>query len=517
VTRRLPALVALVLSCALATALAAPGAVAKAKPSSTTTAAPTTTWAPLPAFDTTLAWADCGDGFQCATLTVPVDWSAPGETLGLALVRHPAESPGDRLGTLVVNYGGPGESGIAGLRRSWSRLPPTIRARFDVLSFDPRGSGASRPVDCVDDAVLDQSAAIPAVPKTTADLDVLHQYNATFAAGCRARTGAYAGQVGTRNAARDLEAIRVALGEPTLDYVGYSYGAVLGATYAQMFPTTVGRMVLDGPPDYWISARDYAYRQAKGFKDALDAFLDWCTQTSCSLAASGAPRDVFQQLLARVDQAPLPATYTVDGVTRQGQLNSGALESAVIAMLYDRARGWPYLSDALAEAVQTNAAPTLLSIADQYVGRAPDGHWDPLVEANAVITCVDRPTRKAPTTAAELADVATFQAQLPPWGGAWATTPCVGMPKPAKGDRLGDVRVRGSAPILVIGTTGDPATPYPGAEVMVSRIAGSTLLTFDSTEHTAFGRGISTCVDDAVSTYLVAGTLPAPGARCAPD
>jgi pimeloyl-ACP methyl ester carboxylesterase len=284
-----------------------------------------------------------------------------------------------------------------------------------------------------------------------------------------------------------------------------------------MFPASVGRIVLDGPPDYWISARDYAYRQGKGFMDALSGFLDWCQQTGCSLAASGNPRDQLNQLIARVDQQPIPASYVSDGVTRDGELTSSLLENGVFSLLYDRSRGWPLLADALSEAVNTGSAPSLLAYSDQYQGRATDGHWDPLVEANSVITCVDRPSKSTPTSAAELADVATFQSQLPPWGGSFATASCVGMPKPAKGDKLGDVRVRGTAPILIIGTTGDPATPYVGAQALTARIQSSDLLTFDSTEHTAFGRGISTCIDDAVSTYLVDGTLPAPGAHCAPN
>jgi pimeloyl-ACP methyl ester carboxylesterase len=520
VKRLISILVALVLS----VALAGPAAARAKKPSPSTTTT-TTTWPPLPALNTALAWVDCGDGFQCATLTVPVDWSKPqagsvperqASTLPLALIRRPAAEPDQRIGSLVVNYGGPGESGVDYLRKTWSRLPETVRDRYDVVSFDPRGTGASRPIDCVDDGYLDLSVGLAAVPTTQQQLDLLHTYNAQFAAGCKQRMGTYAGQVGTRNVARDLEAIRIALGEPHLDYLGYSYGTVVGATYAQMFPATVGRFVLDGPPDYWISTRDYAYRQAKGFMDALGAFLDWCQQTGCSLASSGAPRDVLNQLIARVDQQPLPATYTTNGVTRDGNLTSGLLENAVLSMLYDRSRGWPILADALSEAVATGQAPTLLSLSDQYLGRSPDGHWDPLVEANSVIVCDDRPTRTAPTSAAELADIATFQSQLPPWGGSWATATCVGMPKPAKGDRLGDVQVHGTGPILLIGTTGDPATPYEGAQAMNARIAGSDLLTFDSTEHTAFGRGISTCIDDAVVAYYVDGTLPPPGTHCAP-
>jgi len=251
--------------------------------------------------------------------------------------------------------------------------------------------------------------------------------------------------------------------------------------------------------------------------DALNAFLGWCQEAGCSLASAGAPRDVVAQLIARVDQQALPAAYTVDGATRDGTLTPSLLESAVIAMLYDRSRGWPILADALVQAVQQGRGDALLQIADGYLGRRADGTWNPLVEANAVISCVDRPSKKPPSAAAELADVATFQSQLPPWGGAWATATCVGMPKPAKGDTLGAVTVKAAPPILVIGTTGDPATPYAGAQAMVGRIAGSQLLTFDSTEHTAFGRAISRCIDDAVDAYLSAGTLPAVGTHCAPD
>jgi pimeloyl-ACP methyl ester carboxylesterase len=495
---------------------------------STTTATTTTTWPPLPAFDAALSWADCGGGFQCGTLTVPTDWTgsgpergagrSPTDTVPLALLRHPAESPADRIGSLVVNYGGPGESGVDYLRATWSRLPAVVRARFDVVSFDPRGTGASRPVDCVDDAFLDFGNALPPVPTTAAKLDVVHRYNEQFAAGCVQRMGAYATEVGTRNVARDLEAIRIALGEPKLDYLGYSYGTIVGITYAQMFPTTIRTMVLDGPPDYWLRARDYGYQQARGFMNALNGFLDWCDQARCSLASAGSPRDLLQQLIGRVNEAPLPATYTANGVTREGTLTPTLLESAVLSMLYDRSRGWPILADSLAQAVQGGSGAALLQLADQYLGRRPDGTWQPLVEANAVISCVDRPAKKkVPSEAAELADVATFQAQLPPWGGAWATTVCVGMPKPAKGDVLGDVTVRAAPPVLVIGTTGDPAAPYAGAQSMVARIAGSQLLTFDSTEHTAYGRAISTCIDDAVDTYLVSGAMPPVGAHCAPD
>ena len=340
----------------------------------------------------------------------------------------------------------------------------------------------------------------------------MHRYNEQFAAGCVQRMGAYATEVGTRNVARDLEAIRIALGEPKLDYLGYSYGTIVGITYAQMFPTTIRTMVLDGPPDYWLRARDYAYQQARGFMNALSAFLDWCDQAHCSLASAGSPRDLLQQLIARVDEAPLPATYTANGVTREGTLTPSLLESAVLSMLYDRSRGWPILADALAQAVPTRLGrgaaaarrPVPPAASRRHVAAAGGGQRGHQLR------------RPSGEEGAERGRRAGRRRHVP-------------GPAPAVGRRLGDDRlrracpsrpratcsvtctVRGAPPILVIGTTGDPATPYAGAQAMVARIAGSQLLTFDSTEHTAYGRAISTCIDDAVDTYLVERRVAARG------
>jgi pimeloyl-ACP methyl ester carboxylesterase len=481
---------------------------------------PATTAPPLPSFDATLAWSDCGGGFQCATLHVPVDWSRPtGEQMGIAMARLPATDPASRLGSLVVNYGGPGAGGVSSLRQTYGRLPAELRARFDIVTFDPRGTGASRPIDCVDDSMLDLAAGLPAIPDTEQALAAYEQYSAAFAQGCAERMGAYAGQVGTRNVARDVEAIRIALGEPKLNYLGYSYGSILGEAYAQMYPGNLRSMVLDGPPDYSLAMRDYNYQQAKGFADALTAFLTWCTQTQCSLSRAGDPRDVVNQLIARTATDPIPADYTLNGQVRHGTLGGSMLQTGVMSLLYDQARGWPLLADALRSAAQDNWGGPLLAYADDYLGRSPDGHFtDTIVEANSVINCVDRPAAKhQPTDAQVLADVALFQQQLPPWGGGWAAPWCVGMPKPAKGDKLGDLTVKDAPPVLVVGTTGDPATPYAGAEATVKKIAGSTLLSYDATEHTAYGSGRSACVDEAVDRYLVDLAMPAPGTHCSPN
>ncbi len=396
------AVLALALAITATGALVAPTA-AGAKPKGTTTTsttAPPTTAPPLPAFDRTLNWTDCGDGFQCATLTVPVDWSQPtGETMGLALTRLPAADPAQRIGSLVVNYGGPGEGGVDYLHQTYGRLPPEIRNRFDVVSFDPRGTGASRPIDCVDDAALDESMNLPTFFDTEAALQAQQQWNATYAQGCTQRMGAYAGQVGTRNVARDLEAIRLALGDPQLTYLGYSYGTILGQAYAQMYPKTVRAMVLDGPPDYSLSIRDYNYQQAKGFADALNAFLAWCEQTQCSLASVGNPRDVLNGLVERTKTETIPADYTANGVTRNGVLNGNSLQTGVLSLLYDQQRGWPLLADALRSAAANNWGGPLLAYSDSYLGRDPNGRYtSTIVEANSVINCVDRPAAKVQPT-----------------------------------------------------------------------------------------------------------------------
>ena len=497
--RRVATLVAVVV---IALSVTPTAATAKKASTPTTT---TTTWPPLPATSTTVSWTDCGSGFECGTLSVPVDWRAPtGEQLLLALVRHRAEGPDPRIGSLVVNYGGPGQGGVDYLPRVWGRIPAPVRARFDIVSWDPRGTGRSRPVDCVDDAVLDESMNLPAVPDTALSLAAVHAFNDTFALGCTTRSGAYAGQVGTRNTARDVEAIRRALGDPKLTYLGYSYGTVVGATYAQMFPGSVRAMVLDGPADWWAPRLDYAYAQAQGFKQALDAYLASCGPT-CPAMLEG--------LIARVASGSLPASYVRNGVTRTGVLTGSALEVAVVSALYD-VRAWPTLTNALRSAAVDGWGGPLLSLSDQYLQRSTDGTYSSIIESNAVINCVDHPERVAPSPAQALADVTRFQASLPPWGGNWAVAGCPGMPLPAKGDKLGDVQVKGAPPILIVATTGDPATPYAAAQTFLTRIPGSSLLTFESTEHTAYGSGRSTCIDDQVDPYLIDLVMPAAGARC---
>ena len=285
-----------------------------------------------------------------------------------------------------------------------------------------------------------------------------------------------------------------------------------------MFPRRCGRLVLDGPPDYWISARDYAYRQGKGFMDALDAFLDWCQQTGCSLAASGAPRDQLTQLIARVDQAPLPAVVHDNGVTREGDAHAeparerGALDALrpLARMAAPGRRAQP--------AVNSRDRAALLAFSDQYLGRTPDGHYDALIEANSVIDCVDRPAKGTPTTASELADVADFQAAAPAVGRLVRHRVVRRHAQAGQGRQARRRAGAGHRPDPGVGTTGDPATPYAGAQAMAARIAG--LRPAHLRQHRAHRvrqRASARASTTPSIAYLVDGTLPAPGTHCAPN
>ena len=443
----------------------------------------------------------------------------PTDTVPLALLRHPAESPAERIGSLVVNYGGPGESGVDYLRTTWSRLPTGVRARFDVVSFDPRGTGASRPIDCVDDAFLDLGGTLAAVPDDAAQLDACTATTRSSrpdACSAWARTRARSVPATSRATSR-RSASRSA--SPSSTTSATRTGRSSASRTRRCSRPPIRTMVLDGPPDYWLRARDYAYQQARGFMDAL-------TRSSTGASRPAAPsrrparRATCCSSSSRAsNEAPLPATYTADGVTREGDAHAhpardrGALDALrPFARLADPGRR------PRRRRCSGGSGAALLQLADQYLGRRPDGtgsRWSRPTRSSAASTVRRRRRRARPPS---WPTSPRSRPQLPPWGGAWATTVCVGMPKPAKGDALGDVTVRGAPPILVIGTTGDPATPYAGAQAMVARIAGSQLLTFDSTEHTAL-RPRHQHVHRRRGRHVPrrAARCPPPGAHCAPD
>ena len=463
-----------------------------------------------------LAWHKCGDSFQCATLSVPVDWTQPaGVQVALAVARHPASDRAHRLGTLVINYGGPGDPGAASLRNGGlPGIPAVIRARYDLVSFDPRGTGSSRPIACVDDATYDQVLAQDPTPDTPQQFQSF--YAGTYGPvdlvqACVSRQGQWLAQVGTRNTARDLEALRGALGEPKLNFLGYSYGTVLGAVYAQLFPARIGAMVLDGAVDLSNTAATELHENAVGFEQALEAFLTDCAaRTRCAFHHRGDPRTALATLQQRFENGlQLPVA---DGRHAGATLFYLALAGA----LYDRTTGWPFLAHALDQA-ERGVGDGLAELADPLTGRGPDGHFNDLQEALNAIRCDDRRDPLASFNNYRAA-YTQYAQEFPIFGSFLAASPLgcdPRLPAPPAAEQVGDVRVADAPPILIVGTTGDPATPYTGAVDLQRRLAGSRLLTLVSTEHAGYAKGFA-CIDDSVDAYLLRHTLPAVGRRCRP-
>lgn len=461
---------------------------------------------------TGIQWARCGRGVECATLDVPVDYGASdGAQVGVALVRAPARDPKRRIGSLVVNFGGPGDAGTETLPLTLDRFPDRIRDRFDLVSFDPRGTGGTRAVDCIDDATTERLAAEDPTPDDLAELQRMFTGEASVVdldAACVQRYGDWLGALGSRNVARDLDRIRAALGEDRIDYLGYSYGTVIGAAYAQEFPERIRTMVLDGAVDLSATPEEELEGNIAGFEGALGGFLDWCADAArCSFGGDD-PRAALERLRDRFEGG---LTLPVAGGRTA---NVATFYVALISSLYDRQDGWPALGLALRRADRGDGS-VLQYLADLYLGRDDAGHYSALQEVIGAIRCADE---RVP-----LVDFAEFRATYERLSAAYPFFgPLAGggqpgcdpqLPPAQPGSALGDVRADPDAGVLVIGTTHDPATPYAGALDLQARIAGSQLLTYESTEHAAYGRGVA-CIDDRVDRYLISGKLPRAGVRC---
>ncbi|MEU5864631.1 alpha/beta hydrolase [Nonomuraea sp. NPDC047529] len=451
-----------------------------------------------------LRWSDCGDGFECATLRVPLDHGEPdGEQLELAVVRLPASGP--RLGSLVVNPGGPGASGVEYARAARLAVSAKVRERFDVVGFDPRGVGRSAPVECLDDERLDAFVAMETTPDTAAEQGELEAAARRFAAGCRQHAARLLPHLGTVDVARDLDRLRQALGDRKLTYLGKSYGTFLGAVYADLFPDKVRALVLDGALDPAGSRVRMNAEQAVGFEKALRAYVEDCLSgRDCPFAGRDveAAMDEVGALLRRADVRPLEGG---------GRPVTEALATlGALTPLYDRA-SWPELTEALRRALKGDGS-LLLRNADQLAGRQDDGTYSNQLEAGLAVNCVDGPY---PTTAAAFAaDAAETSREAPRFGPyiVWSSLPCAFWPaRPTFSPH--PLTAEGAPPILVVGTKRDPATPYGWARALAGELRSGVLLGYDGDGHTAYGGG-SPCVDDAVDRYLVEGVPPGDGVIC---
>lgn len=456
-------------------------------------------------------WQDCGVGMQCADVHAPLDWEQPdGKTIALRLVKHPA-SGDTKLGTLFVNPGGPGASGAEYVLNSIDySVKPELQEAYDVVGWDPRGVGASTPVRCFDAAGMDEYLYGESEDEglergSDAWIDAALASSAEFGAACSESSGELLDHVSTAETVQDLEMLRQIVGDPKLNYLGFSYGTYIGARYADAYPEQVGRLVLDGAMDPRASLADVVREQTLGFEQALRAYATDCLQRrSCPLAGSiDEAMAQIGSLLDRIDQTPLRGS---DGRV----LSSGVALTAIITPLYSQEM-WGYL-DELFTTLAVNDADFALVLADLYYDREEGEYLTNSTEAFSAINCLDYPATaldrdQMRADAAELAELAPTIGRFQGYG----DISCAQWPAQGPAER-GGVTGAGADPILVVGTTGDPATPYVWAETLAEQLESGTLVTYVGEGHTATTS--SDCVSDVVNDYLLTGAVPASDPRC---
>lgn len=447
-------------------------------------------------------WERCGGQVQCATLDVPLDYANPsGRQIELALIRIPARDASQRIGVLLANPGGPGASAIEFTRIWASLLSNDIRNRFDIVAFDPRGVGHSSPILCHDR--LQDLIAFDPDPDNDAEWEEAKRVSRLFAEDCAAKYGDVLPHLGTKNVARDMDAIRAALGEDQLNYVGYSYGTSIGAVYADMFPSGIRAMVLDGGTDLSLGYEDTIRTQLVGFERAFQAYLDNCVANRCAIAREGDPREVVNDIIAKAEESPIPAARA-DRPAGPGEVQLG-----IISAMYSKFT-WGALTTALQQA-RNGDGTGLVQLTDAYLQREPNGDYPNLIEANAAVNYVDGECPKDPEAYRGLGDEVAEDS--PTFGRSASTSGLVCAYWPAKADPVTAPKGSGAPPIVVIATTNDPATPYEWGLALSEQLESGVLLTYRGEGHTIYAQG-SNCVDDVVNAYLVRLAVPDPGTSC---
>ncbi|MFD9437275.1 alpha/beta hydrolase [Streptomyces sp. NPDC060006] len=442
-----------------------------------------------------------GGDWRCATLKVPLDWAKPkGETIGLALIRSESSgSSDDRIGSLLFNFGGPGGSGV-------DYLPPygptfaKLHERYDLVSWDPRGVSASEGVRCRSDKEIQAAESVDTTPDTSSEETAFLSDAADFGKGCEKSAGKLLGHVSTTDTARDMDLMRHVLGDAKTHYFGISYGTELGGVYAHLFPKNVGRLVLDAVVDPSAGTVGHAENQARGFQRALEDYLKSTGQDP----EEGSRK--IADLLKRIDSEPLPTSGGRD-LTQQLAL------TGIVYPLYSKS-SWPALTGAL-EAAEDGDGTELLAQADSYNDRDASGRYGTTTHSQRVISCLD--DKERPTLAEAKARLSEFRKISPVFGDSmgWDTAGwCHDWPVAGQHETP-EVSAPGAEPVLVVGNTGDPATPYEGARKMADELGKGVgvQLTWKGEGHGAYGSG-SDCVDSAVDDYLLDGKVPQDGKVC---
>jgi pimeloyl-ACP methyl ester carboxylesterase len=451
-----------------------------------------------------IEWSPLGSATESAQFVVPLNYNDPnGDTISIYVVRHPARNQTERIGSLLVNPGGPGFGGSILAEYASQIYDTALLDRFDIVGWDPRGTGLSEPsIDCIDD--YDPFfAEIDITPENDEEQRELVALAQEFADRCVSANDGIAQFSGTNNSARDMDMLRRALGEETISYFGFSYGSELGATWATLFPDTVRAAVLDGAADPNADSLESSLQQLEGFEASLSTFLEQCSSDpTCEFHNGGDAEAAFDELMASLDDSPAstsigrpPANLTV------------AINGVIEAMYSDSY--WPRLEIALAKAAAGDGAG-LLALHDSYFQRQPDGSYGNELEAFQTISCADSADRLSVAEENSLIDEYREVAPRLVPEGASGQYFCTFFPA-AQDPRI-DITGDGAGPIVVIGTTGDPATPLSSTEAMANALDDGRLVVVEADQHT--GYGVNQCIDDLVSDYLINLEAPKSGTEC---
>ena len=466
----------------------------------------------LPFYTQQITWASCAEPeILCSKIEVPVDWSNPeGDRLKLALAYRKADNA-SVLGSVIFNPGGPGSSGADWIKDSATQIgTKNLRANFNLVGFDPRGVGSSEPqINCLDAKDTDEFLYSDSVGGVGSAKDIAGTRASiqNFTDACLKNTGPNLRYVDTVSAAKDLDVIRAVFGDEKINYLGFSYGTFLGTVYAQLFPSRVGSMVLDGAIDPTVTEAEQNVSQLIGFDRALKNYLTSCLENQdCPFSGSLENAEAqVTRLLLQIEKKPLDTDS-------DRKLTIWAAVTGIIMPLYGQ-NWWPTLTEGFAEA-QRGDGTILLSLADTYNDRLEDGTYGSnTLEANIAISCLDG---RQPADEKSMAEQNQIVLQTSPvFGRYWqfGALTCAQWPFPVA-QRPAEFSAKNSAPILVIGTTGDPATPYEQAVALATKVlANAQLVTFNGEGHTAYGLD-SKCINRTVDDYFIKKLVPTDDPDC---